>query len=215
MLSAQPTLFFTHYWHSYFIRPYWNFQQLPSSWKWYFQVNMWLEKNLQNSGHRWCVSGIWLSTCFWGFGKRHQMSIWPMAYWVSGYGCQVLCHWRKACDAVRSNDFIFLSRKESIRADLHLLKGNLLDFQRKVFKFLIKHWAAILPFLKNRKGACTSPWFNMLGQCFSPYLLGKALQSTNTMHAQEWRALFIRDWSVGVQCSNTEDRLSANLELRN
>ena len=66
-MFSDTRLCYCHYWHSSFIRPFWNFQKLSSSWKWYFQVNILLKKVPELWAQT--VSDIWLSICFYCFGR--------------------------------------------------------------------------------------------------------------------------------------------------
>lgn len=99
MFSAQPTLVFIHHWYSYFMRPSWNFQKLPSSWKCYFQVNIWLEKSCRTVGTDQVSLAFGCPFVFAALEKKLQVSIWLTAFCFSGPGCQMFCHryWMKSC----------------------------------------------------------------------------------------------------------------------
>lgn len=135
--------------------------------------------------------------------KKLQMSMWLVAFTMSSHGECCATHtewwpaqcWEKHQLQGQRGWVIFQdlsSRNRRMRVVVHLLNRNLLDFQSKVLKCLIKLWAEILLFFffPNRKGKPTVSWCSILGQYFWPYLLAKALQSVLCMLLKNGELLF-------------------------
>lgn len=162
MLSAQPILpsSLALLFHEALLK----FSKTPSYWKWYFQVNIWLEKSCRTLGTDQVSLAFCCPFVFAALEKKLQRSTWLTAFSLSRHGCQGFCHWywMKACLMLwaappppgpgRGLNLFFPPRsfikKEGKNESNSLLTRDLLDFQRKVLKCLIKLWAGILLFLK-------------------------------------------------------------------
>lgn len=211
------------------MRPFWNVQKLLSSWKWYFQVNILLKKRSRTLGIDWESLTFGCPFVFTALEEKLLTSMWLVAFCIGLHGCQMLCrwYWMNAClvlwEASTSSgqwglNHCFqdlLSGKWSrMRAVLHLLNRNLLNFQRKVLKCLMRHWAEILLF-SNRKGKPPSHGFTYLDNSFGCNILVTALQSTLCLLLKDAELLFYSRWVTrSSACPWHWGKTFCNLELR-
>ena len=96
---SDTRLCYCHYWHSSFIRPFWNFQKLSSSWKWYFQVNILLKKSSRTLGTDWVSLTFGCPFVFTALEEMLPTSVRLDAFCLGRRGCQVFHHryWMNAC----------------------------------------------------------------------------------------------------------------------